>query len=418
MSIAAPTQVFGQEHFFEGPQWRILSSDLADDVLTFLDGLAMDRSCTITRGAARVMGFRVPSDNPEVNIPAPDPDADPNVAEGTRLVSFFRREGRDGSFGHRWVIRGRGIALDVTDNADTDHATTVVNAYDPWKYLYRRPVLLDDGSLPGDAGKVYAAGTSWSDIIIDQFTIAEGTGGGTIFTDYGLTAFYGGTIETTDPLPDLGDGTAVKFASGTTLGEMLDQAVASGTCDVVFDPIYDIANRPGTLCEVSIYTRAGALRENAIFGWDKFPRNVVDLSRQILGTERANRVQMYAGQGGPPVPEESDAASIAKFGEYWALQYLPGVPSIAGAHTIAQRQLALLKNGQFTYALTPAAERAPLLFAEYREADTVPLHASRRFRAVIPGHHVRVESIPIVMGDDQLERVNQMLVSYVPETGS
>jgi hypothetical protein len=30
----------------------------------------------------------------------------------------------------------------------------------------------------------------------------------------------------------------------------------------------------------------------------------------------------------------------------------------------------------------------------------------------------RVQAIPIVIGDDQLECVNQMLVSYTPESGS
>ncbi len=129
-------------------------------------------------------------------------------------------------------------------------------------------------------------------------------------------------------------------------------------------------------------------------------------------------MQMYAGQGGPPVPQELDTASLVRFGQYWALQYLPGVPSIAGAHTIAQRQLALLKDGQYTYSLSPAAERAPRLFEEYREADEVPLFASDRFRDPISGVNLRIESIPIVIGDDQLERVNQMLVSYAPESGS
>jgi hypothetical protein len=202
------------------------------------------------------------------------------------------------------------------------------------------------------------------------------------------------------------------------LGEMCDLLVATGTCDIVNDPIYDTFNRPGILCELSVYQVAGSFRANAVMGWDRWPRSLVQISRQVEGTERADIVQMYAGQGGPPVPQEQNAAAIARFGEYWALQYLPGVPSLAGAHTIAQRQLALLKDGQYTYALSPASERAPLLFEDYREADTVPVYADERFRDPINGVPVRVESIPIVIGDDELERVNQMLVSFAPESGS
>lgn len=414
MPIAAPTQVFGGSRFYEAPPWRVIVGDLEDNTVTFLDRLALDRSVTVTRAAARVMSGRVPSDNPEVNIPYPDPGDDPFLSEGTRIVSCFRREAPPGSAEAPWVIRARGLVLGLTDDADTDHATSTFTAYDPWKYLYRR-LVLNDGAVPGDV--VYPAGTTAAEIIVQQLTDAIGIGG-TIYTDVGQTGFYAGTIEATDPLPNGGDGIAVRFPNGTTLGEMLDILVATGTCDVVFDPIYDIENRPGLLCEMSIYQSAGSFRPNAVMGWDRWPRSLVQLSRQVDGTERSNIVQMFAGQAGPPVPMEFDATSVGIFGQYWALQYLPGVPSLAGAHTIAQRQLALLKDGLYTYALSPASERAPLLFEEYREADTVPVYASERFRAPISGVPVRVESIPIVIGDDSLERVNQMLVSFAPESGS
>jgi hypothetical protein len=412
-----PSTAFGSDRFHETPGWRFIVTDLAGATLTFLDHLALDRSVTVTRGAARVIDVRVPSADPEVNIPAPDPDGDPWVSEGTRLVYAFRREGRTGSMLPPWIIRAAGLVLGLDDSADADHATSTVTAYDPWKYLYRRPVLLADGSFPGEAGRVYPAGTSADDIIIEQFSLAEANGT-PIFTDYASTGFYAGTIESCDPLPDGGDGLAITFARGATLGEMLDTLAATGTCDPVFDPVYDPVNRPGILCDFSLYRTAGEFRPDAIFGWDQWPRNTVQLTRQIDGSARANRMRMFAGQGGPPVPEVDDASSIARFGDYWATQYLVGVPSIAGAHTIAVRQLALLRSGQLTFSLSPAAERAPLLFQEYREADTVPLYASNRFRDPILGTRVRVESIPIAIGDDQLERVASMLVSYSPEGGS
>lgn len=417
MTATVLARVFSPDRFYEAPPWRIIVSNLDDVVLTGLDKLAMDRSLTIVRNGPRVMGCRVPSDNPEVNIPAPAPDGDPFVHEGTRFLSYFRRDGRVGSVDAPWKIHGRGIILDATDSADGDIATSTLTAYDPWKYLYRRPVLKADGSYPGDLGVIYPAGTRASDIILEQFAAAEITGS-PIFIDYNTSAFWAGTIEDTDPLPDGGDGIALTFQRGTPLGEMLDTLVATGTCDIVLDPVYDITNRPGILVDLSVYRSAGSYKPQAIFGWDRWPRNVTQLSRQVDGTARANQVQMFAGQGGPPVPLETDPLSIAKFGDYWAQQYLPGVPSIAGAHAIAQRQLALNAQGQVTYSLSPTAERAPLLFDEYREADTVPLVASSRFRKAIDGDTLRIESIPIAIGDDQLERINAMLVSLVPELGS
>ncbi len=409
-NIPAPTQVFGGSRFYEAPPWRFIVTDLESNTLTFLDRLGLDRSVTITRAASRVISVRVPSDNPEVNIPAVV-DGEPFVNEGTRLIYAFRREAPEG--GPPWVVRAAGIVLETSDDADSDHATTTVTAYDPWKYLYRRPILTA-GVVPGDYS--YPAGATANEIIIDQLDLANITE--PLFFDWGQTAFYTGTIETTAAFPNDGDGFAMTFRAGQTLGEMLDLLVATGTCDVVFDPIYDPDNRPGMVAQMSIYQRAGSFRANAVMGWDRWPRSVVQLSRQVLGTERANVMQMYAGQGGPAVDPAIDTPSLVKFGQYWALQYLPGVPSLAGAHTIAQRQLALLKDGLYTYSLSPAAERAPLLFEEYREADEVPLYASQRFRAPIDGVALRIESIPIVIGDDQLERVNQMLVSYAPESGS
>jgi hypothetical protein len=410
-----PTPVFGRSRYQETPPWRMIVGDLEDKTLTFLDRLALDRSVTVTRAAARVISGRVPSDNPEVNIPAPAPDSEAFLSEGARLVSCFRREAPSGSGEPPWVIRARGIVLSLTDDADSDHATSTFTAYDPWKYWYRRPILNDVGAVSDFS---YVAGTRADEIILDQFSKALAFGD-TIFTDFGQTlGFYTGTIEATEPLADGGDGLAMTFRAGTTLGEMCDLLVATGTCDIVNDPIYDIANRPGLLTQTSIYRSAGEFRANAVMGWDRWPRSLVQLSRQVEGTERANEVQMYAGQGGPAVSLQTDAASLARFGEYWALQYLPGVPSLAGAHLIAQRQLALLKDGQYTYTLSPASERAPLLFEEYREADTVPVYASDRFRDPISGVPVRVESIPIVIGDDEQERVNQILVSFAPESGS
>src|SRR6185369_6098730 len=95
--IPPPTKVFGQNRFYEAPLWRMIVGDLEDNTLTFLDRLALDRSVTVTRAAARVISGRVPSDNPEVNIPTPDPDGEPFLSEGTRIVSCFRREAPAGS---------------------------------------------------------------------------------------------------------------------------------------------------------------------------------------------------------------------------------------------------------------------------------------------------------------------------------
>jgi hypothetical protein len=42
--------------------------------------------------------------------------------------------------------------LQVSDEAEADNAVTNYTAWDPWKYLYSRPVMHPDGTLPGIKG--------------------------------------------------------------------------------------------------------------------------------------------------------------------------------------------------------------------------------------------------------------------------
>ena len=129
------------------------------------------------------------------------------------------------------------------------------------------------------------------------------------------------------------------------------------------------------------------------------------------GTIRANSIQYYAGQGGPAVPLKENLESIDKFGLYFEQRFWPGQESVSAIAAVAEIALANIANGQVTYTASPAAERAPIPLVEYAVGDTVPLYATDRLREAIDEFSIRVEAIPIVIGDDQLERVNALLLS-------
>jgi hypothetical protein len=310
--------------------------------------------------------------------------------------------------------------MDLQDNADSDMASTQITAYDPWKYLYRRPVLIDDGGLPGARGTEYFGGVRPDQIITQQLLLAE-TYGTSTFIDWGQAAgggFYNGVIENITEIDAVEDGLALSFPPTTSLGEMLDTIAALGTCDIVLDPIYDPINRPGYLAELSLLNHRGEFRPEAVLGWDQWPRNVVSLSRQIDGTERGNRMKFYASNNLVISLPIEDTDSITKYGDYWSMQSFPGFPSIANAQLIGYHQLTLLANGQETFQVGLAAERAPMYKGEYDLGDTLPIYASQRFRQTIPGTEVRVESIPITIGDDDQERIDSLVVTTELEPGT
>lgn len=402
---------FGLGRFYEAPPWRFVVTNLESEIQTWLDKLALDRSVTKTRGQATVIDTGVPADNPEVNILALD--GDPFVAEGTRLVFAFRREGGTPP----WRIRAAGIVLGLRDNADSDVSISTVTAYDPRQLLWRRPVTSDDaGTLPEDTlGLVYLAASADA-ILTEQldrmlaWETAEGNPLPDAGLDWGQTYFYTGTIEATPAIDE------ITLSRGTSIGELMGKLEETGTCDLVIDPVWDPVNRPGIVGQLSIYERAGSARYAAVFGWDTFPKNLVGIDRVTDGRERVNDLQFYAGQGGAPVAPVTAAGSLAKFGRYFAQQFFPGQVSVAAVEAISDRVLALQRNGQTTFALNAAAERAPIPLSEFDIFDTVPVYASNRLREAT-ATMLRVESIPILIGDDQLERVGQLLVSIDPESG-
>lgn len=389
--------------FFESYPWRFIVTNLNSHTLANLDHFCTDRTVVFTRAAPTVISGKVPADNPEVNL---DSDGgDPLLAEGTRLVYGFRRDGTT----QPWNCRAAGVVLEVKDQASGDSVpSSGFVAYDPWKYLYRRPVTISgEGQLPPEGGIDYATSESrGSSIIIQQLEWSEAADG-PMFLDYGQTAFWNGSIVATEQVG------AINFQRGSSIGELFDTLIATGTIEIKIDPVYDPINRPGIIGDLSIAPRIGESRPAAVFGWDQWPRNVVDVSRVRDGTMRANRIMYYAGRGGLPTTVEEDAASVAKFGTYFEQRFWPGQEAEAAVQFMAQRALVLLAEGQYTYTVAPSAERSPIPLIDYHVGDEVPLYASRNLREPI-ATDLRVESIPLDIGNDQMERVTGLFVS-VPE---
>lgn len=408
--------------FYQGPPWRWVVTDLESSTLTFLDRLAAEAVVTYTLDKGATARLSVPAGNPEVNILADD--GDPFVSEGNRLLYGFRREG-DSPI---WVCRFAGRILLVEDSGLTEDARTTITAYDPWQLMYQRPMVNIDDEFPDKAG-FFSFNDTQVGVIALTFLRNTIEQQGELGVDIGDTLFAGmvGTMPGTPywggPYQGVWSGRTKSVYETTTqldtdtqqglmVGEVFDLMVQSGAVDFLLTPIYDPIRRPGYTHELSIYNRAGVQATDAIFAWDKPGRNLTQINALRDGTKRANTIRYYAETGGPPVGGGipiADGTSILKYGESWHEEFWPGRIE-AAALAMAELQLELMKNGQFTVDVTPSPERAPFVFSEYWLGDTVPVYASNRMRQEITGFQ-RIYGIVLQIDENSYEQLPSLLVS-------
>lgn len=379
--------------------WRFVVTRLNGRILGILDRRSTGRKATFALGKAAFASGSVAADDPAVNLV--QGDGFPILAEGVRNVYGLRKESG------AWVCRFGGRLLTIEDNVEESQGAAPYSnwtAFDPRQLLYSRPVLNADGSLIGKNGLTYKAGDG---VGAAQIALAFLQRSIDFQGDVGILT-SGGTIETTL-------ATDISFEQGTTVGEAWDQLEQGGYIDIILTPTYDTAN-PGALATLSIYEFAGVTKHKAIFAWDQPGRSLVGVNRLVDGTQRANKIRYYAGQGGPvaDVGTVSDAASLATYGEYWAQQFFPASNVKGAVGTLAQEALLVKKNGLTTWRVTPApaqsSVKAPVPFLGYNVADIVPIYVSNRFRQQASILQ-RVIEIPIDLRDDGTETVSQLSFS-------
>lgn len=392
------------------PLWRFLVTDLDGAGISILDHLASDRIVTPKLGEALEISGTVPSDNPAVN--RVHTDGFPLLAEGVRQLYAFRLESDTVPY---YTIRGSTLLLQMDDATRSDDARSRFTGWDPWRYLFSRPCLNADGTLIGPKGLTYA-NTATADVIaLDILNTAI------LWADATAPAaaqacfldITSGTIQTCGTFPD---GWTIQ--QGTSVGQALQDLAASGYLDIVLAPIYDPVGRPGILCELNIYAQdadslgAGTYNYGAIFAWDRPGTTVVGADNLYDGTGRANVIQYYNGQGGPPVARQIDAASVAIYGEYWAQEFFPAQTQKQAVVAIAAEQLALRSTFKETLTLHPAPERSPEPFVDYYLGDGVQVFISDNMRQELDGW-TRVYGIPVEIDDNGVETVRELLVGPI-----
>jgi hypothetical protein len=432
------------------PLWRFLVTDLDGKGITLLDSLASDRMVTPKLSEPLEVSGTVPSDSDYVN--RVHTDGFPLLAEGVRQLYCFRREEDTPPY---YTPRASALIMQVDDASHSDDARSRFTAWDPWQYLFSRPVLQsalatvgDKQGVTGDlitsANMLYPATMTADEIVTDILFVMLSSGDVTApaaalqgFVDWGLSGFYTGTIETcakfdAHPPEDKGGFPIQQF---TSVGQALLDLVSTGYLDLVFEPIYDPISRPGLLCQLSIYSQtvddgtgeiiklgAGTYRYSAVFAWDRPGRSMVGVDNLFDGVGRANRIQYFNGQGGPPVyrlgpPAKvpiADAASIATYGEYWTQQAFPAATQAVAIRAVAGLQLALRKTFKETLTVNPAPERSPEPFVDYYLGDGVRVFVSDNMRQDLTGWQ-RIYGIPVEIDDNGVETVRELLVGPIGE---
>lgn len=385
-----------------GAPWRIIVASTASRTLSDLDHRSTGRQFLYTLNGPAYHTGQVASDDPEINIPFPDPDSPALLTHNRRLLFALRYEmGADPPY----VCRFGGIITNFEDQG-ADAPTSRYTAYDPWQYLMSRPIRGPgtDLALAGEGGITFPAGTRASDIAGFFLEATEAVDGETH-----IDTSDGSLIEDTDPLTD-----AITFDAGLSVGEAWQQLVATGTIDIYLPPLYDPIDRPGKVVQFQTAKRLGATRFNIVMAWDKAGRSLQGVNRLVDGTRMANRVKYWAG--GTPAPLESDATSIAAYGEWWAQQFFPGEANIGLVDLMALAELQIRKDGARSINLDPAPERTELVLRDYGLGDYLPVWASRNLREPLgidydafdpdfpgaSGYH-RVFAIPVELDDNGVE---------------
>ena len=391
--------------------WRFLVTDLGGSSITLLDHLSSERMVTPLLNEPLEVSGTVPSDSNYVN--RTHTDGFPLLAEGVRLLYCFRRESEITPY---YTIRASTLIMQVNDASGTGDARTRFTGWDPWQYLFSRPVLQSPLAIIGNdpplgsgasgllipkENMFYPPSVSADDIItnilFEMLSNGDVTAPGSSlqgFVDWGLSGSYTGTIEAC-PAPGY-NPEGWEIQQGTSVGQALQDICASGACDIIMEPIYDPVNRPGLLCQMSVYTQgspgngAGVFNYNAIFAWDRPGRSAVGVDNLYDGSSRANHILYYYGQGGPPIAAFSsaqfrDAVSIATYGEFAISRFFPGQDIGGGVKSLAAQQLDLRANFKQTLTVNPAPERSPEPFVDYYLGDRVPVYVSSNMRQPLPG---------------------------------
>jgi hypothetical protein len=381
--------------------WRILVTNLVTRTLTVLDHRATDRQFAfVLNGPASHTG-QVATDDPEINIAFPNTDSPALLSNNTRLIYALRREP---AAWPPYVCRFGGIVMNVEDTG-ADSPTGRYTAYDPWQYMFNRPVRDPDTlDLPGENGVTYNAGTRASDIAVEQLILTEGVDGETHIELGGTTLPL---VEDTAPLAE-----PITFEAGLSVGEAWQQLCETGTIDITLPPLYDPDAYPGKVCMFQCSPKAGTVRHDMVMAWDQPGHSLMELSRMIDGTRLANRVQFFIRNR--PITLQSDAASISAYGEYWAQQFFPDANNRGELVLLAAlAQLVLRRNGAKTINASPAPERSEIPLRDYTIGDYLPFWATRNFREPMsidydaydpdfPGAagYQRVQMLPIDVDDN------------------
>lgn len=394
--------------FYRGYEWAELVTTLDGESVTGLTKLAGSRTVTHTLNRPAQATGRVPSDDPRVNLELIEPGLDaPFLSFSDRLLYMFRREDQ-GAPNPTWVCRFAGIITQIEDAASADQPYSTFTAFDPWQYLFARPLMNGTSFLGGD-------GMSFSNTPGNRIAwrIVNATIGlhGPVHID----------IPDDEDDWDVTDPLDINFQQGLSVGAALQQLCATNTMDIVMTPVYDPAARPGVCVEMNVYTQAGSQRDGAVFSWD-VGRTVEGVSSLLDGSLLANTVQFFAGQGGPAVAPATDATSAARYGYYEVQQFFPGQAmqptpgQTLALEAMAEFQLSLRKQGKRTVRITPSSLLAPIPLLEYGLGDRVPLWATNRLRQAIPWatdttNFSRVYGIPITLSDDGVEQVAGLVLS-------
>lgn len=372
--------------------WRFVLCDLNGAPITVLSTVSMNKQLQFPLNSPARVSFKVPSDNPQVNIL--HTDGEPYLSCGNRVLKAYRKvEGVD----TQWALRFCGVVWTLQDQADGDTCFTDVTCYDPLQILTRRWVRDASGKLYKTVIFNGVAGQLIAKRMVDRTIEFAGPCG--ISTDLG-------TFTAAPPQTAAYDQQFITPSLVTLCG--------TGLLDIAVDPV-DMAD--GTLASFSAMPRRGQDRPEVVIAYAAPGRSAYKLDRVVTMDTFANDIRLWAGHTTGHLARQHDATSIAKYHRYEDGAVLTEIKVPQLVDDLCTEELQLRKDPRDLLTVLPTPELAPMPFRDYFLGDTITTLAGIGSDQALPQTRQAIEGLQRVYGitidvdDDGLERVTGLDLS-------
>lgn len=378
--------------------WKVGLYEKANDhLIGWLESIALEKQMVKILNGPTQFAFKVPSDDPLVNLPYTDSldfGPYPYLHVGDRFIRAWRYE--SGS----WVLRfaGRPVILSTEVDEGEDIAYTHVTCFDAWWFMAYKMVR---NILTGD----YLSELHFNDTVanlIQDWVFAAGEFGVDPWTgiDYISGEFSAAT-------------TFITSHNQQTVSDATTDMTSTGACDIRVDPMdTSMGGAAGILGVLNVVDRVGEDKPGVQFGYDIGNAAAAAWKRDQDMTQMANDVMMLSGDPGPGrlSSHDWDESAAEQYGAFECVDTESDIHQQGVLDALRAIRLETSHLPQEIITFQPRSEIQPVVFNDYDVGDAVTVASSNVVLEAVNGL-TRIYGFTLDIADDGYETVSELVVS-------